>query len=98
MRSPRARAARDQAVISAGLRSVGIVRGAADVVTSVVALAGTRELPGPNVGGVSRERLAGRLAHLGVAPHETRLPGRLEPEQIVHHHDLPVAIGSRADA
>src|SRR5204862_6754934 len=91
-RSPRARAAKAQAVISAGAR---MTRGSPSM--SVVALARGGEAAGAHVGRVRRERLAHGLAHLRVAAHEARLPRGLEPEQIVHHHHLPVAVGARAD-
>src|SRR5262245_57044285 len=63
-----------------------------------VALGIRGEAPRLDVGHVARERVARGGTQLGVAADELRLVTEVEPEQVVRHQHLAVALDAGADA
>ena len=62
-----------------------------------VRLLEARVAAGPHVVPEGSDRAADRVADLGVAPHEPRRLPEREPDQIVQHEHLAVALGAGAD-
>src|SRR5436305_5808976 len=65
---------------------------------AAVALLGRGEAAGADVVRVARDRFAGELAQLGVAPHEAGRDPLLRSQQVVVDEHLAGAAGAGADA